>query len=131
MYEWKKFGDMTVEEKKEIVCAFLDGRLVEYYLPDNGSVKKLFKTYVLEFFDHLYYRVKLEKPTVPWDFIDPEYNWFAFDEDGDGWFYENKPTIGENEWVMNAVVGMIQSNDMLSIKNECGWRDSLVGRNDE
>lgn len=39
-------------------------------------------------------------PTVPWEYIDKEYNYAAWDEDGRIWVYMDKPITSSHGWVV-------------------------------
>ena len=130
MDEWKRSLDMTVEEKKALVCAFIDGEevLQSFGNPEEYPAISVTKK-ILQFYNNYYYKIVRKKPSAPWGCIDSKYNWIAFDEGGECWAYENKPKLMKSQW--QAVTNCIEIRSPIIIKEVGNWKHSLVGRYDE
>ncbi len=121
----KKFGDLDIDTKLALNRAHYEGETIEYCMKTNWKVTKD------PVFDKSFkYRVK-PKPviphTIPWDLIHPNFNWFAVDEDGDAFFYDERPKQKDGYWHnVNSCAG---AKVMLNvIPGNMPWDQSLVER---
>lgn len=121
--EKKAFRDLTPEERGEIVEARIRG-FAEYYGEKAG---------VWFCCDGEYlrlsgiYRTKPRFLSIPWESINPRYNFAAIDRDGDLWLYTEKPDCFERAWESSD--GMSDAAIILNIDTTgIDWRDSLTER---
>lgn len=123
--QWKY---MTEDKMIELIKAQHSGVKIETrrYSWSTWSTKNDFG-----FNDDMQYRIAVEKPSINWDHVSPEFNWLARDKSGTCFFYKIKPTIA-NDCVWST------DNDQYThvgpfasfTPGTCDWKESLIGRND-
>ncbi|AFH19751.1 hypothetical protein F406_gp064 [Agrobacterium phage 7-7-1] len=77
------------------------------------------------------YRIELEKPSIDWSHVAPEYRFLAVDDDEHGHLYQNKPFNRAGDWEdpTNRKIYAPRASTFASYKcGDCHWRDSLVER---
>lgn len=68
------------------------------------------------------------KPSADWSHAAPECIWLARDRDGEGYFYDQKPSRGEGGWWSSD--GKFRKASVLASYDPgtCDWTESLVCR---
>lgn len=127
--EMKPWCELTKEEQKLLVCAYIDGVFIEYV--DDGLC---FRKTNSHFWDNHVYRIKPKehkKLDIPWQFIKPEYKWAVMDEDENVFLFEDEPTIGDTYWHNEDGRGDV-SNTKCLVLDTTGiqWQHSLTQRPD-
>lgn len=124
-HEKKAFRDMTPEERRAIVEAWLSGN-AEYFsmVEDEWAEKMKHSTLV----PSTIYRTRPRQLVIPWEHIKPECKWAAMDADGEVYLYPEKPEDDCDQW-LPVEDDAIKANDVLDIDTAgIDWRDSLVQR---
>lgn len=107
----------ATEQEKMLVTALLSklrGETVEVY---EGVWKELKS-------NHICLQEEYRKPLpvvktpldIPWEVVAPEYKYAAMDEDGEVYFYIEKPTLSEGAWYVDS--GNYKSGAVLNISTE-------------
>lgn len=65
---------------------------------------------------------------VDWSHVAAPFNWYARDANGDGFFYENKPSIGGNGWSCGDGTYCRSAAHASCRRGTVDWRDSLISR---
>lgn len=92
MSEYKTFGEMTKEERSELVEAALAGFVIERMDPFDGEWLECGGGQVYIHFDFRFrYRTAPTKPSIDWSHVHPDYKWLATDVSGRSFLYESKP----------------------------------------
>lgn len=125
--------------KIEVMTAFTEGKSiesksVEFCLIDRKNNVEDWYDCVNPLWDwYRYdYRVKLEKPSINWDHISPEYNYLATDRGGYSYLYKKKPITDQDIWISpddSGYSGYLTTLGFVSFKPGNGeWTESLVCR---
>ena len=116
---------MNKHKHYDLIIAWAEGRDIEVYSSVNG--KWLFVSVPTWNLDYTY-RTKLEKPSIDWDHVRPNYVALAVDEDGEAYLYTSEPYPKTDEAWGNGA-RCVSTSAMGSFKaGNCHWRDSLVTR---
>lgn len=126
MSEYPTFGEMTKEERSELVEAELAGVSIERM--ENGAwVKLLRSTNQVLFFANICYRIAPTKPSIDWSHVHPNYKYLATDSDGDSYLYPRRPEFDGFDWLCIGDAGW--ASVVISFKpGTCKPEDSLVMR---
>ena len=92
----KPFGQLSREEKLELMTAWGDGKQMEVNLWGDRW-QETDPVWV----NTCIYRVAPPLPikaTIPWEHIKPEYKWAAMDGCGHWYCYKKKPETGNQGW---------------------------------
>jgi hypothetical protein len=74
------------------------------------------------------YRPIMRHAQPPWEVIDPKFNWFAMDEDGSFFFYENKPNPLNGTWLHGEDNDIMISEGLVFPNGNQTWDESCVNR---
>lgn len=125
-HEKKAFRDMTPEERRAIVEAWLSADGAEVFHPHQEKWIVLDENYGIAGFNA--YRTRPRQLVIPWEHIKPEYKWAAMDADGEVYLYPEKPEDGGDQW-LPVEDDAIKANDVLNIDTTgIDWRESLTAR---
>lgn len=121
---------MTPEETKaaaEVMLAYAEGKKVECKERCCGEDGWVLKE------DHHWawncceYRIAIEKPSINWDHVAPEFNYMAVDLNGDVCFYTRKPELFSYKWGRGQDWCAMQGFASYK-RGTCDWKDSLIIR---
>lgn len=120
------FGLLDTETKEALKA---HGGPYERYSVDTqeGWVDCNFPTWI----HYAVYRVKpahLNKPSIDWSHVAPEFKWMAQDRSGCGWLFKSKPRFGCECALFSDEPGVKADGFQSYTPGTCDWRDSLVGR---
>ena len=124
----KLFGDMTADEKKALMCAWVDGITIEGR--SDHAYSKWSPCDNPGWYVNFFYRVALDTPSIDWDHVAPEYKWLAVDKHGGAHLFSEKPYPYDCGWLKPAdhtLRSPAESHSSLKLGN-CNWVDSLVRR---
>lgn len=89
--EYKRFGQLSREEKLELMAAWIDGKDIEFYRKSPhewiGCEDPLWESVVA-------YRIKpepVEMPSIDWSHVHPDYKWLAVDENDSPHLFTEEP----------------------------------------
>lgn len=123
----KPFGQLSREEKLELLTAWLDGKQMQV---DSGDGRWLNVEPAWGAGSN--YRVAPPLPikaTIPWEHIKPEYKWAAMDECGYWYCYKKKPETGIYGWFCKGLgVGSGSMKAVAFPEGNMPWDQSLVER---
>lgn len=143
-HELKRFRELTAEEKLSMIGSYLEKETIEFGRTVKGNVvwKDLPKPLDISgvnFISQLYYRRKVEKPSIDWSAVGSDYNYLAIDNSGLAYLYNQKPHPEKdfNSW--RCEVKDRKTNEILVRDNlfssfsagTCSWEDSLISRYDD
>lgn len=78
------------------------------------------------------YRTTPKKLDLPWEYIDPEYNWAAMDKNGAVWLYKHKPKHDPvprlARWVNAEAAGAAKITFLIIDTDGIHWETSLTQR---
>lgn len=118
-HERKAFKDMTPEEMGVISAAIIAGN-IEYW--SSYSKKWMIPGRAMGGIDfEAAYRTRQRQLVIPWEHIKPEYKWAAMDEDGEIYFFKQKPRKDAYPDAMQSCLLNINTTGI-------DWRESLVQR---
>lgn len=127
------FGKMTKEQKMVLLEAFADGKELEYHYscqPDSGWFKFDYETY--GFYADCHYRIaekKYKEPIIPWKSLSKDVKWYARDEDGKCFFFNEKPDLLCFTWSACSGSPLIRADYIAGhVPGDCPWEESLVER---
>lgn len=120
----KTFGELTREEKIELVTAWIDGAEIEVF--NSGWVQLSEPSWYKE----ATYRIKQTKPSINWDHVHEDYKWLTVDCAGRSYLYKKKPSIYRTFWgPSDGSSDYCEATAIISCKpGTCDWKDSLVER---
>lgn len=138
--EYKKFGDLSREEKLELMVAWIDAVQIQFeYKEANGCVWE--NTTMPSWDKGTRYRIApkpIVKPSVNWDHVADVFTAMAVDMSGTWFVYERLPFVQErNEYfscngayarancLSSLNPGTFVPNERCTIEN---WQDSIVFR---
>lgn len=126
------FRDLSNEQKKLLVNAYIDGAEIEYQLPSGKWCHRV-QNSTMAFYEGVVYRIK-PKPTkkldIPWKYINPKYEWAAMDKDGVVYFYVHRPKISRNCYYDDTAESISFHDEILIRKEDVEWQTSLTKRPD-
>lgn len=123
----KTFGELTREEKLDLITYWIDGGEVEVQMDNGKWVLAINQTW----YEGNKYRKALTKPSIDWNCIHPKWKYMARDANGDMYLYESMPKkSGTNLWWDTVEEIMLLEDDLFTFisKGTCDWKDSLVER---
>lgn len=75
-----------------------------------------------------YWTLWVDEPAIPWDSVPEWCQWWAVDKDGAQAFYEGKPILTQNEFMVSGVDGYIVVPKSHRIPYTGDWKESLRQR---
>ena len=127
------FGKMTKEQKMVLLEAFADGKELEYHYScqsDSGWFKFDYETY--GFYADCHYRIaekKYKEPIIPWKSLSKGVKWYARDEDGRCFFFNEKPDLLCFTWGVCSGSPLAYADYIAGhVPGDCPWEESLVER---
>lgn len=138
MEEYKKFGDLTRDEKLALVTAWVDGEKIEAQEP--AIARDSWDTIIRpSWYDDVCYRIApkpVVKPSINWDHVVEECIALAVDAYGEFTFFADIPKKEKDGYAGYGCVSsplMFASFHPGSFMEACGnkitnWQDSLVFR---
>lgn len=129
--ERKPFGELTREQKLELLVHFLDNGTVCRHRPDfYDTTDSIFANRE----DMIYY-IPDTKTVINWEYIHEDYIAYARDENGGGYLYSKVPFLDNTDntklyWAQGPgkyTCTSSQSNRVIKVGDE-GWKDSLIIR---
>ncbi|WP_104658040.1 hypothetical protein [Ralstonia insidiosa] len=125
----KPFGELSNEEKKALLCAWVDGARIEFF--SGFGETWMLAPQDLYWTHHTYYRIAPELPSIEWSHVAPEFKWLAVDSDGAAWLHSHEPRKQTVSWGWMAGV-RAQACALASYRRgTVSWDQSLVARPDE
>lgn len=125
MSEYKTFGELSKEEKLELIEAYLNGEVIEFRrahweLKDryNGDLK---------FYTDNVYRIAPRQDEINWDHVN-NLNFMARGADGKAHLYEREPDFYPGEYWMSSGVVVGADNFSSYKRGTTEAKDSLVRR---
>ena len=127
------FGKMTKEQKMVLLEAFADGKELEYNHSDwQNSKWYKFDCKIDGFFAEQCYRVaekKYKEPIIPWKSLSKDVKWYARDEDGRSFFFNEKPDLLCFIWGVCSDSPLARADYIAGhVPGDCPWEESLVER---
>ena len=119
----KTFGEMSREEKLELLAAWVDGKKVEYLSSYSGWQTCEKPTWEVA----VSFRVKsVVQDSINWSHVREDFKYMARDEDGRVFLYKALPYRSETVW---SFLGYQAAGIFSSYKRgDTDWKDSLVCR---
>lgn len=122
----KPFGQLSREEKLELMTAWVDGKQMEVNFGGDRWLEV----------DPMWtagasYRVAPPPPikaTIPWEHIKPEYKWAAMGQSGYWYFYDEKPEKGHASWIVSHRGSSTPMKALIFPEGNMPWDQSLVER---
>ena len=130
MSEYKTFGEMTKEERSELVEAALAGLRVDVEnLAGEWAVHSMTPG-VVAFYSEGKYRIAPTKPSIDWSHVHPDYKWLAVDKEGFAGAYKDEPRFSEKNqcWFSELHDGRTVNHFSSFKPGTCKPEDSLVMR---
>ena len=135
MNEYKKFVEMTKEERMWLVEAVLNGSTVESFNPASEEWVELPKVNLAYLLFEFYtcYRIAPTKPSIDWSHVHPDYKWLATDTGGASYLYTKAPRWASygywGYWASGSHGDDVYASGFASFKSgTCKPEDSLVMR---
>lgn len=124
--EKKRLEDLSEDEQLIVFKGFIGGCLESYFV-DSGWISYKNSTLNMTYI----YRVPPRKTKIDWSCINPNLKYFAIDNNGERWFYSEKPKISVLTWdCYNHVMtesACLLSDKVIQIGDE-PWQESLIER---
>lgn len=124
------FGKMTKEQKMVLLEAFADGKELEHADPRYTELN--WKSPACSFYDDRCYRVvekKYKEPIIPWKSLSKDVKWYARDEDGRCFFFNEKPDLLCFTWGVCSDSPLACADYIAGhVPGDCPWEESLVER---
>lgn len=122
----KPFGQLSREEKLELMTAWVDGKQMEVNFGGDRWLEV----------DPMWtagasYRVAPPptiKATIPWKHIKPEYRWAAMNETGNWYCHKEKPEKGTWVWLDSTSTNGSSMKAVAFPEGNMPWEQSLVER---
>ena len=124
------FGKMTKEQKMVLLEAFADGKELEH--ADHRYTELNWESPACSFYDDRCYRVvekKYKEPIIPWKSLSKDVKWYARDEDGGCFFFNEKPDLFCFTWGVCSDSPLVYADYIAGhVPGDCPWEESLVER---
>lgn len=126
------FGKMTKEQKMVLLEAFADGKELEWSVDPIA-----FSWYKFDPNNHNlcgtnYFRItekKYKEPIIPWKSLSKDVKWYARDEDGKCFFFNEKPDLLCFTWGACSDSPPTRADYIAGhVTGDCPWEESLVER---
>ena len=126
------FGKMTKEQKMVLLEAFADGKELEWSVDPIA-----FSWYKFDPNNHNlcgtnYFRItekKYKEPIIPWKSLSKDVKWYARDEDGGCFCFNEKPDLLCFTWDVCSDSPLTRADYIVGhIPGDCPWEESLVER---
>lgn len=120
----------TIQGKIAVMQAFADGKAIEVS-PKRGNIweKTNHPYWSWALNDYRIYEEPVILDEIPWDFVNPEYKYHAFDNDGKGYFLKYPPRLDSKEGYWYCDRHSHTSSSLVVIKRgNKPWDKSLVKR---
>lgn len=122
----KPFGELSNEEKKALLCAWVDGARIEI----SQGCDTWERIVNPSWFHDRAYRIAPVMPSIGWSHVAPEFKWLAQDRDGSAWIFELQPHTHGIHWHATSNYIDAQGFDTYQ-RSTVSWDQSLVARPDE
>ena len=131
MSKHKPFGELTRDEKLELMAAWVDGKTIE--TSKAPDITGWCSPFGCLWSCNIYHRIKPDTPdTINWSHVSPEYKWMARDKNGRAHLFIRQPDLDEytNEWAeATEDFTWVYCNVFVSYKQgTVDWKGSLVER---
>jgi len=139
MTEVKPFGELSREEKLELLTAWVDGKTIEFFSRVKEQWEKIAAPSWVE---NSQYRIALTPDSIDWSHVSPDLKYIARDLNGEVWIYNHKPKLdrSSNRWLSDAdIIASNYGRKILwderhgcvfssYVRGTVYWKDSLVER---
>jgi len=125
--EYKKWGEMTTEEHKDLVYAYyVEKKKIEFRRDEHS---KEWVTCYPVWPPEYYYRIAETKPEIDWDHVHHDFNYLAEDDDGSPRLFPYEPKRFSDQWNLAGPGDEVSASSHASYKpGTCDWKDSLIKR---
>lgn len=124
MTNTKTFGELTREEKLELMTHWIDGGMVEVRYTKKWAVVRPPSWNPMSI-----YRKAQTKPSVNWDHVSDDFNWLAVGGDGKAYLHGKKPYLDKTYGFWISVSATRTARVLSSYKRgTCDFKESLVMR---
>ena len=125
--KYKKYKELTKEEKFDLFTHWVDGVRIEVQTPTMPS-DRWSSVCNPSWLPEVRYRKVLEKPSIDWDQVHPDFKYLCTDKDGTSYLFKYKPT-GFSTDVWKGATTYERAMAFASLKKgSCDWKDSLIER---
>ena len=125
--EYKKFGEMSEEERKDLVYASVVlCRPVESTCNPGNEWNPIVSA---TWSDTTYYRIAETRPEIDWDHVHHDFNYLAEDDAGSPQLFPYEPKRFCDQWNLAGLGSEVLAITHASYKpGTCDWKDSLIKR---
>lgn len=118
--------NMTDEDAAKLFVAYKNGRTIQFYSFAN---RQWVDTDPPLFAASTMYRIKPQEIKVPWEFINSRYNYFAIDQNGTQYLYQELPIANTllNCWYSDKGDNR-RCDHIFNVPTNTLWSDTLTER---
>jgi len=122
----KQLRGMTDEDAANVFVAYKNGKIIQFY---SVASRQWVDTDSPLFTGSTMYRIRPPEIKVPWEFINSRYNYFAVDQNGTQYLYQELPSANTllNYWYSDKGDNH-RCDHIFNVPTNILWSDTLIER---